>query len=293
MGKNDPDDREDAEDLGETIAEGEMAEAAAVGEPGGYAYWEGVGEEWVERRDDRLWRCCSDAVHLEWLDRVASEMRPGRVLKTDLFDEAFGPGLLEWFGGRGVQVTGCDLAHSTARSARLHRQGGQAVIADVRVLPFRAGTFDCVLSNSTLDHFVEKGEVVRSLAEVALVLKPGGRLLLTMDNPMHPLVGLRNLWPGPWRRVGMVPYDVGVTFRAGVMERLLREAGLEVEHSTTILHAPRVLLVPLCGWLSRWRGWRKPPGSWLRMLRAFEKLSLLPTRQLTGHFVAIVARRVR
>lgn len=255
------------------------------------AHWEDVGEEWSEREHDRLWRCCSDAVYEQWLESAAPELRAGRVLKTDLFDEAFGGGLLEWFSARGAQVTGCDLAHSTARRARQHCQRGHVVVGDVRRLPFTPGTFDCVLSNSTLDHFAERGDLVRSLAEVALVLKPGGTLLLTMDNPLHPLVGLRNLWPGPWQRVGLVPFEVGVTYRGSVLERLLREAGLDVVHRTAILHAPRVVMVPLCAWMSRRRGWRAAPKSWLWILGAMEKLSRLPTRQLTGHYVAIVARK--
>jgi ubiquinone/menaquinone biosynthesis C-methylase UbiE len=255
------------------------------------AYWDAVGREWQARRYDELWRRCSDEIHYLWLDRVAGNPRGALVLKTDLFDEAFGDGLANWFEQRGNRVIGCDLAFSTARGAFQRRNCNASVVCDVRHLPFDGGSLDCVLSDSTLDHFENEDQIQRSLEELSRVLRPRGTLLLTMDNPRHPLVALRNLFPAFWQRLGIVPYSVGVTCSARRLRQRLEAAGFEVIEAGAILHAPRVLVVAVCGWLESRRGVHAPSARWLRCLNRFEMLGRLPCRQLTGHFVAMVARR--
>jgi SAM-dependent methyltransferase len=212
------------------------------------------------------------------------------VLKTDLFDEAFGDGLAPWFEGRGHDVLACDLALSTARGASRKPAPVAAAVADVRHLPFSAGSFDAVFSDSTLDHFESEGAIRRSLEELHRVLRPGGTLLLTMDNPVNPLVWLRNLSPDFWMRIGIVPYAVGATCSLKCLTRLLELVGFQVSAADTIMHVPRVLLVPACGWLAS-RGATLPGLRLHRWLRRFEGLARLPSRELTGHFVAVVARR--
>ena len=255
------------------------------------AYWETVGREWQARHSGELWRRCSDEIHHLWLDRAAGDLRGALVLKTDLFDEAFGDGLANWFEQRGNRVIGCDLALSTARGALQRRNCKSSVVCDVRHLPFGGGSFDCVFSNSTLDHFEDEAQIQRSLEELSRVLRPRGTLLLTMDNPRHPLVALRNLLPAIWRRLGTVPYSMGVTCSARRLRQLLEAAGFEVIEMGAILHAPRVLVVAICGWLEKRRGVRVPASWWLRWLNRFELLGSLPCRQFTGHFIAVVARR--
>jgi SAM-dependent methyltransferase len=255
------------------------------------SYWDGVGRQWLTRRDNQLWRRCSDAIHQMWLDHAAAGLHGMRIMKTDLFDEAFGDGLNGWFERRDNQVFACDLAFSTARGAAKRQKRLAAVVADVRRLPFPANVFDCVFSDSTLDHFAAEAEILRSLEELGRVLRPGGTLLLTMDNPRHPLVWLRNLQPRLWMRVGVVPYVVGVTCNVRRLGQLLERAGFEVRESGAIMHSPRVLLVPLCRWLERHLGWHEPSARWRRWLLGFEGLGRLPFRQLSGHFVTVVARK--
>jgi SAM-dependent methyltransferase len=254
-------------------------------------YWDDVGNDWVVSHPDELWRRCSDAIHVWWLERVASDLQGRRILKTDLFDEAFGDGLTAWFEERGNDVVACDLALSTASGAAKKQTSVAAAVADVRRLPFAGSTFDAVFSDSTLDHFHAEDEILQSLRELGRVLRPGGVLLLTMDNPRNPIVWLRNLRPELWRRLGLVPYMVGVTCSARRLEQLLATAGFEVPATGTIMHSPRVLLVPICRWLARRDGRCQPTPRWLDWLRRVESLDRLPLRQLTGHFVAVVARK--
>jgi len=253
-------------------------------------YWDAVGGEWAATHRDGFWRRCSDAIHVRWLEEAAGDLPPGRVLKTDLFDEAFGDGLAPWFESRGHDVVACDLAFSTASGASRKPASVAAAVADVRQLPFLTSTFDTVFSDSTLDHFDSEAGIRASLLELHRVIRPGGTLLLTMDNPMNPIVWLRNLRPGLWMRLGVVPYAVGATCGRRRLTRLLEQSGFDVPFAGTIMHAPRVLLVPWCRHLAR-RGATRP-GAWLeRSLLRFEALGRLPTRELTGHFVAVTARR--
>lgn len=267
-------------------------DATARGSQTDAGEWDEVSGDWSRDDAHRLWRQCSDAIHCYWLERAAPALEAHLVLKTDLFDEAFGDGLLKWFASRGIQATGCDLAQRTARFAVTARHCERAVTTDVRQLCFARGAFDCVISNSTLDHFCSVEDFHLSLDELAFVLSPGGHLLLTMDNPRHPLVGLRNLTPRFWRRAGVVPYQVGLTFSAPLLEGMLRRHGFEIVHCTAILHSPRVLLVPLCAWLERRYSWHALPPAFERILLSFERLASLPTCQFTGHFVGIIARKL-
>jgi SAM-dependent methyltransferase len=263
---------------------GELAPESAPG------YWEAVGGAWASTHRDELWRRCSDAIHARWLDRVAGDLPPGRVLKTDLFDEAYGDGLAPWFESHGHDLVACDLALTTARGAVRKPTRVVAAVADVRQLPFSAMAFDIVFSDSTLDHFEAEPDIRRALAELGRVLRPGGTLLLTMDNPTNPLVRIRNRAPAFWMRLGVVPYAVGATCDAGCLGRWLREAGFDHVATETIMHLPRVLAVPACRWLSA-RGTRRPGARMLQWLLVAERLRTSPLHGLAGHFVAAVARR--
>ena len=113
---------------------------------------------------------------------------------------------------------------------------------------------------------------------------------MTMDNPRNPIVWLRNLWPGFWRRFGLVPYMVGVTCSARRLEQLLAAAGFKVLRPGPSCTRPACCWCPICRWLAR-RDGRAGRLSMLDWLRRIEHLDRLPLRQLTGHFVAIVARK--
>ena len=54
----------------------------------GARYWDEVGASWRDKRRQALWRAHSDAVNIDWLTCRLPEARVGRILKTDLFDEA-------------------------------------------------------------------------------------------------------------------------------------------------------------------------------------------------------------
>jgi SAM-dependent methyltransferase len=254
-------------------------------------YWSRVGESWERERPQRLWRRHSDAVHARLLQEWLPASFAGRVLKTDVFDEAVSDGLcasLEALPGHPIAM---DVSRVIARSARRRlSQSVRVVAADVRRLPFADACFDAVASLSTLDHFSREADLHRALAELRRVLRPGGRLVLTLDNPGNPLVAARNALPEAWRRRSrLVPYFVGATLGARDLGRALEALDFQVEERTALIHAPRVAAVALGGLLER-RAGPALQQRFLRVLMGFERMARWPTRQRSGHFVAVRAR---
>lgn len=249
-------------------------------------YWSRIGQRWRARGPDRLWRAHSDAVNAPMLRRWLPPDGGRRALKTDLFDEAFGEGLLEPLAQRFSTLVGIDLSEAVIEEGVRKCTGIAAVRCDVRALPFTDGAFGAVASISTLDHFRRAEDMVEALAELRRALVPGGCLVLTLDNPANPVVGLRNRLPFRLVRAsGLVPYYVGVTAGPRRARALLEEAGFDVLEVTALMHCPRVLAVPVCRWVDRFAPGAR--GALLAFLGTFEGLGRWPTRFRTGHFVAL------
>jgi len=213
------------------------------------------------------------------------------LLKTDLFDEAVSDGLSPLLNSLAERVFYTDSALEVHEMARGRYARLQTIGADVRDLPFANSIFDAIISNSTLDHFESPGDLSGSLQELFRVLRPGGQMILTLDNRSNPMILLRNWLPfSLLKRLKIVPYYVGVTLGPHRLQSLLKETGFDVIEVDAIMHCPRVLAVRVARWVERHASLRTQK-SFLRLLMAFEGLSRLPTRFLTGYFVAVKVRR--
>jgi SAM-dependent methyltransferase len=252
-------------------------------------YWDEIADSWVEASSPALWRLHSDAVNRRLIEAWLPSNDSGRALKTDLFDEAVADGLYPLLAGRAKAVAGIDVSPSIVHAARRRYPALEAACTDVRELPFGDREFDVVVSLSTLDHFETLDEVTVGIREIGRVLRPGGTLLLTLDNRANPLVALRNTLPfGVLNRLGLVPYYVGATCGPRRLREILEGAGFDVRVTHAILHCPRVLAVAVAGALQRHTGARAQ-ARFLRLLLPFERMGRWPTRFLTGHFVAVKA----
>ena len=261
--------------------------------------WDDFVKLWLASDAQRLWRRHSDAVNCillnRWLPRSAD-----RILKTDLWDEAVSDGLYPALATRARQVVGIDVSAAVVDAARGRYPALHARCADVRRLPFTDAAFDVVVSNSTLDHFGSIDDIQMALVELHRVMRPGGTLVVTLDNPSNPIIALRRSLPRSaydalWQNFGelaarIAPSALGATCSVDTLDRLVKAAGFRVSERTSIVHCPRVLAVLVADHLAR-RSSERTQERFLSLLLRFEKLAALPTRFRTGHFVAIRAMR--
>jgi SAM-dependent methyltransferase len=252
-------------------------------------YWDSVASSWTAKHPQRLWREHSDAVNASLLRRWLPQQRVGRLLKTDVFDEAFGEGLIPLLRSQADSLICMDVSSWTIGLAKKQHARMGAVRVDVRSLPFKAGKFDVVVSNSTLDHFTSRGDILISLRELSASLRPGGELLLTLDNLVNPAIALRNVLPFRLlHSLGVLPYFVGVTLGPRTVQDMVRKAGLEIVEVRAIMHCPRVLAVLIARLIERYAK-AEAHRRFLRWAMTFERLARWPTRYLTGHFLAVRA----
>ena len=106
----------------------------------------------------------------------------------------------------------------------------------MRDLPFRDDSFDAIYSMGTIEHFAE---TERAVAEMARVLKPGGRAIVGVPNRRDPF--LRPLLVTSLQSVGLYGYGYEKSYSRRALRQMLEGAGLDVVAETAILFLP--------GWL--------------------------------------------
>jgi ubiquinone/menaquinone biosynthesis C-methylase UbiE len=250
--------------------------------------WDALARAWADTRPQELWRRHSDWVYADLLRRWL----PGSlhsVLKTDAFDEAVSEGVYPDLSRCAGAVVSIDVAPTALTRARERHRALLCACADVRRLPFADAAFDGVVSLSTLDHFDSHEDIETALAEIVRVLRPGGTLILTLDNLLNPVIALRALLPFRLlHAIGVLPYQVGRTCGPRRLRHFITRAGLEVAETSAVVHCPRVLAVALAALLER-NATPRLQEAFLHAAGRMERLRTLPTRFVTGHFVAVRA----
>jgi len=255
---------------------------------------------------DRAWKAnpanpwfhYQSAAYVRWVEaRLAttSDGRPVRLLKTDTFEEACGFRPLERLLGLGSSVLMDVSPRILARAVDTMHTNGHGVFAcatDVRRLALRPGAFDVILSPSTLDHFSDEGDIVTSLGELYETLRPGGHLLITLDNPANPVLGVRRAVHGLVGPLGgLIPFPMGRTLSRARLVAALDAVGFDVLDSGYVAHAPRVIGL----WLGEWAARRGTAAGASRLerwlVRCDRALALPGLRRLSAQFVVAHARR--
>jgi len=174
--------------------------------------------------DYAAWRASALGRITERLERAAVIDLAGPVAGRDILDVGCGDGTYAVaFGTLGGRVTGLDASVPALRAA-----GSRAASAGVRVLlvsgdaerlPFEPGSFDLAVAVTALC-FVPRPD--RAVAEMARVLRPGGRLVVGE-------LGRWSAWAA-WRRLlGCLRSETwrGATFwTPASLRRLVEHAGL-------------------------------------------------------------------
>ncbi len=142
---------------------------------------------------DEYWKKKGDLFDTARLEQIAGYIEPGeRVLAVDC-----GPGVMaRMLADKGAEVIGTDMSHTAVARAREKGIEAHWVDPDVSPLPFPDKSFDTVLSDSGLEHRFYYEPV---LDEIVRVLKPGGKLVLSLPNMGHWICRL-------WVLRGRFPY---------------------------------------------------------------------------------------
>lgn len=117
-----------------------------------------------------------------WVEALAAvaEARPHRVLDAGCGDGVFARAIAA------PEVIGVDNAPAMVERAR--SRGVDAREGDIQQLPFGEREFDVVVCNWTLYHLPD---LDRGVAELARVLRPGGRFVGIYNRDRH----MEELWP--------------------------------------------------------------------------------------------------
>jgi ubiquinone/menaquinone biosynthesis C-methylase UbiE len=120
-----------------------------------------------------------------------------------------------------VDLSGRMLAHAERRASALGREVDFHV-ADAQELPFAEASFDTVVATLALCSIPDDRA---GTAEMARVLKPGGRLVL-LDHVRSPLAPVR----GVQRALEPLFLRLEADHLLREPERMVQEAGLDIEH---------------------------------------------------------------
>ena len=139
----------------------------------------------AERGDlENHYRWFAPRRRLEDTVRLAAMRPAARVLEVGCGDAVLLAAIVAALPGRAARVMGLDLARGRLTRAR-DRLAAHFACAAAEALPVRSDSFDLVVCAEVLEHLVDPAV---ALAELARVVAPGGRLLISV-----PVVGWSRL----------------------------------------------------------------------------------------------------
>lgn len=110
--------------------------------------------------------------------------------------------------------------------------GGTIPISTASALPFQSEAFDTVTFVACLNHIPERDQ---ALKEAYRVLRPGGKVVVTMISPLVGLVGHKIWWYSEDKHRKMATGELWGLTREHVIT-LAEAAGLRAEHHATFLY---------------------------------------------------------
>ena len=174
------------------------------------------------------------------ISRSLGDLAGKRVLKLDLWNEAFNTRILHWMADQGAAAYGLDLsrvvAHRARRNTRLAGKPERLVRADIRELPYPAGSFDAVYTMGTIEHIDEYGQAID---EVRRVLRPGGKAIIGVPHKWNLFLRPALVWL--LDRLGKYAYSPEKSFSSRELRRDIERTGLVVRARTGILAIPGIL----------------------------------------------------
>jgi SAM-dependent methyltransferase len=179
------------------------------------------------------------SLHIPLGERLLRERKFDLRGARDILDVGSGAGqiakhLLK-YADPAARITCCDLSPEMLQRARTRLKSNvpMHVAADLTRLPFADESFDCVTCGYVLEHLPEARP---GLAELARVLKPGGRMLLLTTEDNFSGAWTSRLWfcrTYNREQLKRTSEELGLAWRQELwftrMHRLLRAGGICVE----------------------------------------------------------------
>lgn len=151
------------------------------------------------------------------IERVCELLKDGG--RAQVLEVGCGPAMIaEKLASMGHAYYGVDISEKMIRGCKQrldHLAGAHFSVGTVRQLHFSRSSFDVVLGLGILEYVADKVDAVQ---EVARVLRPGGRLIVSANNKWSP----RNLW-NRWVYRKLTRQDQDATVEAFHSEEEYRE----------------------------------------------------------------------
>ncbi len=226
------------------VAESASEAAQPAGEAEGWAAgiaadMDSKSDTYVDKYDRRTRASNGFLIRRERALEMAGDA-PGRVLEAGCGPGVVSPILSE----RGIDTHGVDLSAGQLQTAAERDPNTLYVQGDLERLPYRSGMFDTIMLLGVFE-YVERPESVAR--ELARVMKPGGRLVVSVPNAR----GLERLWTHyaylPFSRLAKRTLGRPVSaysrrlYSLNSLAALLERAGLHVEQTSffdVVLAAP-------------------------------------------------------
>ena len=136
------------------------------------AAYDTVAEAYAEAFADDLLQLPLDR---QVLDTFVERIAAGEFV----LDLGCGPGQVgQYLAERGLRIVGMDLAENMLRVARQRTGIARLACGDMRVMPFRSGSFSGVAAFYSI-HNLPRQALGTALAEINRILKPSGTLVVT------------------------------------------------------------------------------------------------------------------
>ncbi|MBS3052270.1 MAG: methyltransferase domain-containing protein [Candidatus Aenigmarchaeota archaeon] len=173
--------------------------------------------------------------HLRLVNKWFGDLNEMTLLKTDSYEEAIGKDhFLDILGKRAKITIGMDISKKIIlKTKRRHGDAFFRVICSVKRLPFKRGSIDMIMSNSTLDHVSVNG-VIKSTEEFYYVLKNPGNLILTLDSKENLLYFLL-CYIG--KKMNIFPFSERCYTRKE-MHKILTKYGFRINDDDAIVFIP-------------------------------------------------------
>ncbi len=258
-------------------------------------YWDMKSNKMpVGQRYDELLAEHYKRSHLKLLTRWASLTEGQPILKTDLYAEAMCPSrsFLWEMLKPGMRIFGIDISPEICKRAKemavSYAPGTdpEFIPCDIRNLTFANNFFDLIFSDSTLDHFANKDDIILSLKELMRTLKPGGTFIITMDNGSNFTEPFFRLWI--WLRLSR--FYIGKTYTNKELKQVLTSIGMRIEDEAAIIHNPRFFTKMIVSTIRKTfpRQYRRWVGNILEYFDSFENKKW---KYSTAQFIAMKATK--